>query len=65
MSDHERFDQVAYDKKANEQFTKKYLNKIVFLECFIFVFLLKNGRFAHSIFFNEQCEQINEVVYKK
>ena len=29
MSDHERFDQVAYDKKANEQFTKKYLNKIV------------------------------------
>ena len=35
------------------------------LVCFIYVFILKNERFAHSLFFGEQCEQIAKVAQQK
>ena len=33
---------------------------------YIYIFsILKNERFAHSHFFNEQCEQIAQVAHQK
>ena len=65
----ERFAQVAHDKWAIEQFAQKSLakkSKILFFSMFyIRFFHLKNERFAHSLFFNEQCEQIAPVDHQK
>ena len=69
MSDRERFAQVAHDKWVNERFTQKFWlkkSKILFFSMFyIRFFYLKNERFAHSLFFGEQCEQIAKVAHQK
>ena len=41
-------------------FDKK--SKIIFLVRFLYI---KNERFAHSLFFNERCEQISQVPHQK
>ena len=69
MSDPERFARVAQRKWANERFAQKILakkSKILFFSMFyIRFFILKNERFAHSLFFNERCEQIAQVAHQK
>ena len=47
----------------NEWFAQKNLTKIIFFGTF-FVSLKKTERFAHSLFFNEQCERIAQVAHQ-
>ena len=62
------FAQVAHDKWANERFVPKNLAKNLkfsFLVVLYRFFLLKNKRFAHSLFFGERCEWIVQVAHQK
>ena len=53
----------ALSLTKNEWFTQKMLTKIIFLKRF--VHFKKTGRFAHSLFINERCEQIAQVAQQK
>ena len=65
MSDRERFAQVAHHKWANERFAKKnFWLKLYFFIWYVF-FILKNERFAYSLFFNQRCEQKDQISHQK
>ena len=49
----------------NERFAQKNLTKIVFFCTFCCKFFSLNKRFAHSLFYNEQCEPIAQVTHQK